>query len=168
MRTTVFGVFRTDDEALEASERAREVAGEGASVRVLLASRPGRVVTTSVTWDRSAWMRVLLLGLAIGFIGAIVFLGIGAEWSFGLVGLLVGALAGAMLGAWLTGEDLRRVPAEGAERWTRLARGGRPVVIVTVRSMARAEQVGRALEGAGGIVRGESAEPPPLDEQPSY
>jgi hypothetical protein len=163
--TTVFGVFRSDDEAIEAAARGRDAAGRGAAVRVLLRSQPDRVVTTSVTWDRSAWTRVVWLGLAIGLFGAIVLLGVSARWSLGLVGLSVGLLAGAMLGVWRTGAELRRVPLEGAERWTRLVRGGRPVVLVTLRAPSSAERVARVLEEAGGIVRGEpvETEQPPLN-----
>src|SRR4051794_18169223 len=104
---TVTGVFSDGERALFAAERAREVAGPRASVRVLVRGQGGSVIETSVLPDASEWSKVVISGLALGLLAMGVVLLLGASWGMAIAALLWGVGGGVMLGVWLTGEVYR-------------------------------------------------------------
>jgi hypothetical protein len=153
---TVTGVFDNADDALRVAERARETAGTRATVRAFLPSASGAVIETSIVGDASSWLRVTLLGVALGVIGSMFAFALGASLSVGLAGLFAGGLGGVLIGVWLTGEAYpRRILAGwGSLRlpYERLLHDGRAVVTACVPSRLAAERLIDLFEEEGGRV----------------
>src|SRR5262245_32263774 len=97
---SVSGTFESSDDALDAGEKIRELAGEEATIHLFL---PGRqMVEASVRATGGDWTKIAVLGFAVGLVGAYTLLSIlGASFALGVVGLVVGVAAGALLGIWL-------------------------------------------------------------------
>src|SRR5947209_4686079 len=104
MTTTITAIFASSDAALEAGERARELAGRRATVRVFLPGSKGGVLETSVLSDVGGTGKVAAFGMALGIAGALAAGLLGASFGMALVCLATGGLTGVMLGVWLTGE----------------------------------------------------------------
>jgi hypothetical protein len=150
----VTGVFDDADVALRVGEKVREVAGSRATIRVFLSGASGLVIETSILSDAASWLRVTLLGIALGVVGAMVVGGLGGGWGLGLVGLAAGAATGVMLGVWLTGEVYPRriLAARDRGRYERELKRGRAIVTVVVPTYAAAEKIVELLEIQGGRV----------------
>ncbi|HZS35212.1 MAG TPA: hypothetical protein VFF06_00220 [Polyangia bacterium] len=151
---TVTGVFETADVALRVGEKAREVAGPRAKIRVFVAGGSGTVIESSIVSDSSNWLPVTLMGIGLGVIGAMIVGALGGGAGLGLVGLFAGALTGVMLGVWLTGEQVpRHIRAERARTlYKQQLDHGRAVVTVVVPTHAAADRVVALFEAQDGQV----------------
>jgi hypothetical protein len=151
---TVTGVFARADDAWRAAERVREATSPRATVRVFLPSPSGVVIETSILRDNAGWLRVALLGVALGVLGSMFAFALGASLSVGLTGLLAGALGGVLIGIWLTGETYpRRILAGfGPLRfpYEKLVQEGRAIVTACVPTLNDAERAIEILEEEGG------------------
>ncbi len=153
---TLNGIFQTQDAALGAAERVREVASSRATVRLFLPGAKGKVIETSVAADHSSVSRVAMACVAVGLAGVVLFAFAGARLSYVLVWLMWAVAGGAMLAAWLTGElhprHILKMGDAVRSRYERETCAGRAVVTVMVGSQAEAGRVTRTLEDAGARV----------------
>src|SRR5438067_2204820 len=104
---TVTALFTDGEQALLAAERARELVGSRASVRVLVRGQEGSVIETSVLADVSDTPKAILAGFALGLVAMAVVLLLGVSWGFAIFTLLWGVGSGVLLAMWLTGEVYR-------------------------------------------------------------
>jgi hypothetical protein len=157
---SVSGTFESSDHALDAGEKIRELAGEEATIHLLL---PGKqMVEASVKATGGDWTKIAVLGFAVGLTGAYTTLSIlGASFALGVVGLVVGVAAGALLGIWLQGErfEARFGEVYPGSRASKALSQGHAVVRITVASRRLAERVRKALEDSDGYLESESSPP---------
>ncbi len=153
---TVTGVFPTADGALRAGERAREIAGPRATIRVMVPGATGKIIETSVLCDTSSYWRVPILGLVLGVMLAVGLGFYGVSIGYILVGLLASVASGAMMGLWLGGELYPRrifsARMNGNERYVQTILSGRSVVTAIVKDTAHATAVTLAFKEAGADV----------------
>jgi hypothetical protein len=152
MRTTMTGVFRSPEGALQASERLSELDCVG-SLRLFLPGSDGAPVETTLIEERSPWLRLTLFGLAVGAICVYVALSISPSWIYGAVGLISGGAGGALLGSWLGGQRYRRtVRPHMRVRYLDLVRRGRAIVLADMLVQHDAEEVRAVMEECGAYV----------------
>lgn len=159
---SVTGVFRTSALALRAGERAREVVGPRARIRVFLPTSAGGVLEADVLSDRYSPGPITLLGLLIGVAFLLLSGVVGGSWGLGLFGFAMALAMGVMMGEWLTGErHLSRGRAlDKLGPLVRELEAGRAVVLAVVRDADRgavmealAESGGRVIDGLPGVKR---------------
>ena len=166
---TVTGVFDDADSALRVGERLRELGGPRATVHVFLSGANGSVIETSiVNTDGRGVLRVSLMGLVLGVIGAVIFEAAGASWGMALFGLLFCAAFGVMIGVWLQGEAYpRRIIAGDRSRvhYARELARGRAVVTAMI-AYHLAERAEDEMEAEGGrVLDGFLHDHPSLDDE---
>jgi hypothetical protein len=151
---TINAIFKSTDAALAASERARELAGPRAAVRVFLPHGGKNVVEASIVADRSSWPRVAIVSVGLGLAGVVLLAFMNVHYSYALLWFFWAIAGGAMLAEWLTGELFPRhilgMSAAGRSRYEAEIRAGNSVVTVILRSSSAAEQITRLLTDAGG------------------
>jgi hypothetical protein len=161
---TVNGIFGDPDAALGAGERAREVVGPRATIRVFLPRSGRNVIETSVVADNSSWPRMALVCVAIGLAGVVLLAALKVPSLYVILWLSWSVLSGVMFAAWFTGElhprRLLSVNGEARSRYEAEVRSGKAVVTAVVRTTAEADAVMGAFQKAGGtVVDGIFAEP---------
>ncbi len=152
----ITGVFPDADSALRAGERAREVAGPRAAIRVLVPGPNGKVIETSVLCDKSSYWQMPVFGLALGVLLAAGLVFYGVSLGYVLLSLLASLATGAMFGIWLSGEAFPRRLFSASESASREALqkllSGQSVVSVVLRDRSHAAVVAGILREAGGGV----------------
>jgi hypothetical protein len=152
---TINGIFPGTDGALRAGEKAREVIKSRSAVRVFMPGPNSKLVETAVVDDKTSWMRVMVSSLAIGAVGAGIFLALDRA-TYAILWLLWSVGAGVMFGLWLNGQkvsrDLLRKNERPSPRVEEEIRAGHAVVTAAVTTEAEAEKVVSLMEAAGGHV----------------
>ena len=128
--------FHSHDQAMVAAEKLYEIAGRRGVVSVLLADHEAGVLKLSVLPDNRGLSSVAIGGAALGVIGFVGLMALGAGWVLSLIALAWGVALAAMLPAWLTGSTsiARRLRGLDARRcYEMLAGTDRAVVVVVAR-----------------------------------
>jgi hypothetical protein len=133
---TLTGIFGDPEAALHAGERAREVAGKRATVRVFIRGANGSVLETSIISDESTVWRVPIAGLTIGGLFAATLALFHVAPAYCVLGFFSAAAVGLLIGLWLTGEVYPRristLRTNGHSAYERLLAAGRAVVTVVL------------------------------------
>jgi hypothetical protein len=152
---TINGIFPGNDAALRAGEQAREVVKSRSAVRVFMPGPNSKLVETAVVEDKTSWGRLTVSSLAIGAVGAGIFLALDRA-TYAILWLLWSVGAGLMFGLWLNGQklsrDLLRKNERPSPRVEEEIRAGRAVVTASVSTDAEAAKVASLMEAAGGNV----------------
>jgi hypothetical protein len=154
---TLTGVFGDPETALHAGERAREAAGERATVRVFIRGAHGSVIETSIISDESTVWRVPIVGLTLGGLFAATLALFHVPAAYCALGFFGAAAVGLMFGLWLTGEiHPRRISSlrtDGQSAYERILAEGRAVVTVVLpNGRRRMKSVFGVLAGSGAEV----------------
>lgn len=151
MRTTLTGVFKDPEAALEAAERLRELDEAADSLRLFLPGADGQPVETLVVEERSPWLRIALWGVAVGLLCLYIALSWSTTWIYGVIGLCAGIGFGLLLGVWFGGQRYpRSVRPHMRARYLDVVRAGRAVLLVDV--VGHTDDVRKLLEESGAYV----------------
>jgi hypothetical protein len=150
------GIFAAPDDAVRASEQAREVTRARSSIRVLLRGERESAVELAVFADNSSWTRVNIACFALGIVGAAILIGLGARALFVVAWLFWSILGGLMMATWLTGQryrgHIRRAHAHVRAQYEQELAAGHGIVTAVVSTRSEADKVVRVFRNAGGQV----------------
>ena len=161
---TIHGILPGSDEALRAGEDACDVLQSKSGIRVFTPGPDSNMVEIAVVDEKTSWSHVTLPSVAVGAVGAGVFVALGAPATYALIWLFTSVGAGLILARWLKARKSRDglfAKVRPSPRVEQEIRAGHAVVTAIVATESDAETVGRVIEDAGGRVSRLAPAPPP-------